>query len=160
MTALHEHARQMLAYTIWADQRLLAAAEGIDAGQFGEIGPPLTHMLGTQRWWHANWTGASYVEPSLKSMEDARAAYAASHAALRTVADALTAEEWDRSEAWWKPWGYEQTMPLGESITQVFYHGAQHRSEIALVLTDWGRSPGDLDYLTFIEISMGWRDRG
>ena len=44
-------------------------------------------------------------------------------------------------------------MALGESITQVFYHGVQHRSEIAVLLSSWGHSPGDLDYLTFLAVA-------
>ncbi len=150
MTALHEHARSMLAYTIWADDRLLAAADGIDDAQYASIAGQFSHMLGTQRYWYANWTGGDLVEPKLDSLAAARRDYAASHEALRAFADGLTEEEWHRTEAWWKRWGVDATLPLGESITQVFYHGVQHRSEIAVLLSGWGHSPGDLDYLTFL----------
>ena len=149
MTKLHEHARSMLAYTIWADNRLLAAAEGIDDAQFGQIAGQLSHMLGTQRYWHANWSGGAFIEPKLDSYAGALDGYAASHDALRAYADALTDAEWQRTEAWWKQWGYDQTLAVGESITQVFYHGIQHRAEIAVLLSQWGHSPGDLDYITY-----------
>jgi uncharacterized damage-inducible protein DinB len=151
MTALYEHAQSMLAYTIWADERLLAAADGIDDAQYEQIAGQLTHMLGTQRYWYANWTAGKYVEPTLESLAEARAGYAESHEVLRAFRERLTDVEWHRREAWWKQWGYDQTMELGESITQVFYHGAQHRSEIAVLLSLWGHSPGDLDYLTYLE---------
>ncbi|MBI5283573.1 MAG: DinB family protein [Chloroflexi bacterium] len=150
MTALHEHARSMLAYTIWADDRLLAAADGIDDGQYALIAEQLTHMLATQRYWYANWTGGDLVEPKLDSLPAACQGYAASHEALRAFADRLTDGEWQRTEAWWKQWGVDATLSLGETITQVFYHGVQHRSEIAVVLSRAGRSPGDLDYLVFL----------
>lgn len=150
MTALHEHARSMIAYTVWADNRLLTAAEGIDRTQYHQIATTLTHMLATQRYWYANWTSGEPLEPQLDSIVAAREAYAASHEVLRAFADRLTDEEWHRAEAWWKRWGVDVTLALGESITQLFFHGVQHRSEIAVTLSNWGHSPGDLDYLVFL----------
>jgi uncharacterized damage-inducible protein DinB len=141
----------MIAYTIWADDRLFAAAEGVSDEQWRQVQGQVEHMLGTQRWWHGNWTGIAAEDPAAASLAAARAAYASSHEALRAYVADLTQEGWEREEAWWKPWGYDATMQLGESITQLFYHGAQHRSEIAVLLTEWGHSPGDLDYLTYLE---------
>ena len=150
---LIQHARSLLAYNSWADDRLLAAAAGTSDGDYAELRGRFEHMLGTQRYWHANWTGVPRQEPVLETLAKAREDYAASHAALRAYGDALTQEEWDRGEQWWLRFGYEGRMALGESITQIFYHGIQHRSEIAVVLTSLGHSPGDLDYLPFLRES-------
>ena len=35
-------------------------------------------------------------------------------------------------------------------VTQLVTHGAQHRSEAATLLTNYGQSPGDLDFFLFI----------
>jgi uncharacterized damage-inducible protein DinB len=153
VTALVDHARSLLAYNSWADERILAAAEGISDADYAELRGRFEHMLGTQRYWHANWTGAPRDEPVLDTLAKARENYAASHAALRAYAAALTQEEWGRSEQWWLRFAYEGRMALGESITQIFCHGIQHRAEIAVVLTSLGHSPGDLDYLTFLRES-------
>lgn len=152
MTTLTDHSRSLVACTAWADDRILTATTGITAEQWQQIRPQFEHMLGTQRWWHGAWTdpGATFAEPHLPSIEDARNAYRTSHEALVAFAERLTQDEWERAEPWWKQWGYEVTMPLGESITQLFYHGVQHRSEVAVVLSLWGHSPGDMDYLTFL----------
>lgn len=151
MTTLADHARSLIVYTIWADERILAAADGIGDEQYAQIRGQFGHMLGTQRWWHANWTRGTWEEPNLETLPIAREGFTASHQAMRSFAEALTQGEWERAEAWWKPWGYDSRMQLGESITQVFYHGVQHRSEIAVLLSLWGHSPGDLDYLTFLQ---------
>lgn len=153
MTTIVDHARSLLAYNAWADDRILAAAEGIGDSDYAGLRGQFEHMLGTQRYWHGNWTGVTLEQPVVATLADARAGYAASHAALHAYADALTQQEWDRSEQWWLRFGYEGSMALGKSITQIFYHGIQHRSEIAVVLTSLGRSPGDLDYVTFLRES-------
>jgi uncharacterized damage-inducible protein DinB len=155
MTTLADHARSMIASLVWADNRILAAAEGISDEQYAQLRPQFGHMLGTQLYWHANWMGAAFAEPELPTLAQARDGYAASHAALQSFVSALTQDDWERSEQWWKRWGVEIAMPLGESITQVFYHGVQHRSEMAVLLSQWGHSPGDLDYLTFLHPNIG-----
>ena len=33
----------------------------------------------------------------------------------------------------------------------VLLHSAQHRAEAAVLLSDFGRSPGELDYIDFLE---------
>jgi uncharacterized damage-inducible protein DinB len=35
-------------------------------------------------------------------------------------------------------------------MTQFVIHGIEHRSEVALALTQLGQSPGFLDYLAFV----------
>lgn len=153
MTTLAEHTASLVRYTVWADGRLLDAAQGIDDEQYAQIRDQLAHMLGTQHFWYAKWTGGTRQEPSVESLDRARQEFAASHERLLAYIGALTAEEWDQEGQWWKEWGYENRMKLGESITQVFYHGVQHRSEIAVVLSLWGHSPGDVDYLTFLRVA-------
>jgi uncharacterized damage-inducible protein DinB len=150
MTTLAEHARSMIAATVWADGKILAAADGMSAEQYSELRAQFEHMLGTQRYWHANWIGGNFEQPELATLAQARDGFAASHAALMAFAATLTDAEWDRVEQWWLRWGRQERMALGESITQVFYHAVQHRSEIAVTLTSWDRSPGDLDYITFL----------
>jgi len=35
-------------------------------------------------------------------------------------------------------------------FTQLFFHGMQHRAELAVILTNLGYSPGNLDYITYL----------
>ena len=42
-------------------------------------------------------------------------------------------------------------MAMWQALLHVFNHGTQHRSEAAALLTDAGRSPGDLDLIDFAE---------
>jgi uncharacterized damage-inducible protein DinB len=42
---------------------------------------------------------------------------------------------------------YERTRLV--IFTQLFFHGMQHRSELAQMLTEFGHSPGDIDYTVY-----------
>jgi uncharacterized damage-inducible protein DinB len=142
-----DQAHQLLEFNEWANERILSAAEGLQAEQYTDLRDQFAHMLATQRWWHAKWTGGEYGEHLVpQTITDARVAFARSHADLRAFAAALTDARLDRCERWW---GTEQQLSVAELIVQVVNHGTQHRSEIAVVLSLHGCSPGDLDYLFF-----------
>lgn len=152
-----DRSRAEFGYTVWGDRKVLDAASKLTAEQWQTVRKQFEHMLGTQVWWMQLWTGGSHADPeiALTTHGEACAAYDASHAALTAFVGALDDAGWSRSEPWWKPWGYDHTLEVGEIITQVAHHGTQHRSEIAIVLTDMGASPGDLDYLGYAFESRG-----
>jgi len=150
MTNLAPYTRSMLGYNQWANERILGAAAGLSDHEYESIAGALSHVLGTQRWWHAAWTGGALPAPAdLPDLEAARAAYARSHEDLRAFAGGLEDSGLLRAEAWWKQWGYHGAMSIADVIAQLFFHGTQHRAEIALKLTSYRHSPGDLDYLFF-----------
>jgi len=142
-----DQARLLLGFNEWANLRILAAAEKLVPEHYSELVGRFTHMLGTQRWWHAKWTATEYGQHAVPvTIADAQAMFARSHDDLREFAGSLTEATLEHSEQWW---GSEQELSVGELIVQVVNHGTQHRSEIAVILTERGCSPGDLDYLFF-----------
>jgi len=146
---LADHARQLVAYNEWANNRVLDAARNLNPEQYATVAGGFAHFLGTQEFWYANWTDAEFEERERDSFDELVDAFAASHAQMREYFAALTDDGWHRSEQWWKRWGHEQRLPLGETLFQVVNHSTQHRSEIAVVTSSYGASPGDLDYLQF-----------
>lgn len=151
MSALTAHARSMISYNRWANERILHAARNLSPEQFGSIADTLAHLLGTQLWWHSNWTGAPWEEPAQRAYAELKAEFEASHAQLHAFGERLDEAEWERQSAWWKQWGYDEMASVGATLFQVIYHGIQHRSEVAMRLTELDASPGDLDYLNFLQ---------
>jgi uncharacterized damage-inducible protein DinB len=155
MTTISDHARSIVAYTRWADDRILDAASRLAPDDFAPLAPQLAHMTGTIRWWHARWTGGQFEEPRVESFEDARSVLTAAHDAFEAFAATLDDPGWNHAARWWKDFGYDMAAPAGEMLAQVVLHGVQHRSEIAAALTALGQSPGNLDYLFFLAARAG-----
>ncbi len=153
--SIAEHSRSMVAYTVWANEKVLGAVSRLRESDFADVRDNLTHMLGTQQFWYSRWTAAPFEERTYETFPQLEAAYQESHRELTTIAAALTDESWQRREAWWTEFGYQHELEMGKTIAQVVMHGIQHRSEIAVLISAAGQSPGDLDYLNFLMHEAG-----
>lgn len=147
-------------FNFWANGRLLAACEQLTPEEFkGEITPNsgwgslreiLVHILDTEYGWRS----------ILQAQEANRILEAADFedvVALKT--------RWDIEQTAWIDYvtnlkseeinqSYGQDSHSGLSVWQtimhVVTHGIQHRSEAAFILTDYGYSPGELDFDIFL----------
>lgn len=148
--------RRLVAYNQWADEKLLAAVDGLAAEElarprevyFGTLADNLRHIVGSQRVWLARWRGEPprYDEPIAAPW---REAFAPTHAAFRAFVEALTGAEADRVLRYPDMRGTVRQIPLAQAITHLVNHGTAHRAETGLLLERLGRSPGDLDYSYF-----------
>ncbi len=149
-------------YNEWANGKVLEAASGLGAedfshsrgASFGSIEGTLAHVMAGQVVWLERWMrGAnrrSLMElQSLRGFEAIRGALAESHRGLRDFAASLTEERLDEVLAYTDSRGQAHERVLWQLMLHVANHGTQHRSEAAMVLTDMGRSPGEIDYVFF-----------
>ena len=150
--------RFLAAYERWGTTRILDAAVGIDEATWsrpnvvGErgLGGVLVHHLGAfQRWRHGLSGGTEQPRPErepLVGLDELRARWTA---------------EWDAMDAWLATLDeaalerIDDGLPVWQGLLHLFNHGTQHRSEVAALLTDAGRSPGDLDLVDFAEERAG-----
>jgi uncharacterized damage-inducible protein DinB len=150
--------RHLLDYNQWADEKIVAAIDGVSASElakpreayFGSLTANLLHTLNVQRLWLARWQGA--MPPRL---DDAltttwREAFAASHRDLRDYVFPMSDAELDRIVQGKDSRGNPYALPLGRMVAHLANHGTQHRAETGLFLERIGRSPGNLDYFYFM----------
>ncbi len=150
----HEDVRYLFDYDRWATRRVLSVIDGLPEAVWGAtgvigdrgLGAILVHQLGAhQRWRH----GLSGSELSPRPEREPLPSPAG-------LAEAW-AHEWDDLDAWLgtitDAWLDErdENIPYWRMLAHVVNHGTQHRSEAAGLLTQAGRSPGDLDMIFFAE---------
>jgi uncharacterized damage-inducible protein DinB len=146
--------RWLFAYDRWATAKVLAVLDGLDDATWTAtqvvdergLGGILVHHLGaTQRWRHGLMEDGLTPRPEREPLPTTAAlvaAWASESPAIETwlagLDDAWLARE-DDGVAFW------------QMLAHVVNHGTQHRSEAAAILTQAGRSPGDLDMIFFAE---------
>ena len=105
----------------------------------------LVHQLSTERGWRHAWQTGERVEglepadfPDVGSLRDR---WQVDQKEMFAYLDGLTGRDLD---------GTFSDAPLWPLIVHVWNHGTQHRSEVAMLLTHFGHSPGDLDLAFFV----------
>ncbi len=148
----------------WATGVLLDAAQDVPDAWTADAGPgmrPLrdnfVHMLDTVNswlsWWDGSWSGeqafSTQSDPAdFPNVAAIRVARQALNQRLTAFLAGLSEADMERQYSTPTPWGMEISGTLWQMMPQLVLHGAQHRAEIAAILTAHGRSPGELD--------LGW----
>ena len=146
--------RFLFAYDRWATERVLAQLDGVDpelwgaTGAVGErgLGSILVHMLGAHQRWRLAFDGSEEspeperepLPPPAELHERWLAELDATEAFLDDVTPGFLAYVRDG-------------VRVAVMLQHLANHGTQHRSEAALLLTQAGRSPGQLDLIDFAE---------
>jgi uncharacterized damage-inducible protein DinB len=155
-----EMVRSLFEYNEWANERVLESAASVheeelarDRGvSFDSVQGILLHNLGSHVSWLARWTGEM---PPIAKVEPERVvvaiseSYAAAHERLRDFIASLTEERLDEvsslsdpQDGEWRTW----RRPFWQVMVSVGSHAMAHRAEAAMILTQLGSSPGELDY--------------
>jgi uncharacterized damage-inducible protein DinB len=152
--------RSLFDYNEWANDRVLEAAARVDEAEllrernasFGSIHGILLHNLGSHVSWLIKWTGAPPVLARLDEghvVAGLKESYATVHRALRDYVGSLTEEQVeqvtslsDPQDGVWRTW----ERPAWQMLLSVGSHAMAHRAEAAMLLTELGASPGEIDY--------------
>jgi uncharacterized damage-inducible protein DinB len=146
----------LFAYDRWATRRLLGVLNGLDpalwartdvVGERG-LGSILVHHLGASQRWRIGFETQGTdegPEPELEplpTIDELCERWEAEWAAVDTWLPTLT----DDFVTY-----VHEGVPVWQMLVHVVNHGTQHRAEAAALLTGEGRSPGELDLISYAE---------
>lgn len=159
--------RTLYAYGSWANARVLDAAAGLspaqlvaaDVGGYGSVRDTLVHIAAAEWLYLERWRGRSpptlWDPATFPDVTTVRARWAAVAAETRAFVGGLTEDDLERVVAYVNFQGESWAYPLWQQLLHQANHGTQHRGEVAAALTRFGRSPGGLDVLVYLDEQNG-----
>jgi uncharacterized damage-inducible protein DinB len=153
----------LFTYNHWANHRILEAAEHISTAQFLAPAPvshsslrkTLVHLLGAEMLWRKrcqeNPSPVSFLaEDQFPTFDLLQTEWRAEEEAWRAFLAGLDDEALSSVVHYTTIKGVPFENELWQILLHVVNHGTQSRSEAAVVLTSYGYSPGDIDYIVFL----------
>lgn len=160
-----EYIRLLYDYNRWANARILDQAEKLtpeqlhapNNGSFGSVHDTLVHLMETEYFWSdliwrgkaidIDWEPFEFHPDDYQDVAAIRERWAEIESGLYAFIDELTPEGENSPERIivWESDGETKRRPLWPLMLSVATHATQHRSEIAMALTEYGYSPGDMD---------------
>ena len=149
-------------YNYWANQKLLTASANISQAQFtkpasfpyGGLHGTLLHILEAEWSWRALFQkidDASELLPAeYPDLSTIETRWRTEETAMRAYLVKLSDADLESHLRYTTDTGIERDRILWHCLLHVVNHGTQHRSEAAALLTDFGSSPGDLDFTVFL----------
>ena len=149
-------------YNKWANDKILNVASEVTLEQFlapatfphGGLRGTLVHTLFAEWIWRHRWEGTSPVvrlkPDDFPNIESLRHRWTDEEGSLMTFIDKVTDEKLNNYFFYTSTDGTPYERILWQTMLHLVNHGTQHRSEAAALLTDFGHSPGDIDFVYFL----------
>lgn len=158
---IKKHFRSLYAYHAHLNRLMLDRAGKITDDEFNapgindrSISLLLFHILQSNYSWRVSMeTG---MQPPLLHRDDYLTfsalsdGFAREEAAFNAYLERVTEEEIqanDHLTAYID--GFEEDVPRWKILQHIVLHSMQHQAELAVLLTNYGQSPGDLEYIDF-----------
>ncbi len=150
-------------YNQWANAKILNAAAQVTQEQclaqaafpHGGLRGTLVHIMFAEWIWRNRWEGTSFayrLKPEeFPTLETLCTRWKEEEKKLMEFVHRLTDEKLNGTISYTNTSGKPFTRILWHMMAHVVNHGTQHRAEAAALLTEFGRSPGDIDLIYFLE---------
>ena len=148
-------------YNDWANGRILQTAAKVTPAQFtdpaqvshGSLRATLVHTLFAEVIWRMRCQGGQYiafpVESHYPTLEALVQHWKTEEQAMRLYLSTLEDDDLNKLLKYTTIKGIDYAQPLWQILAHVVNHGTQHRSEAAVLLTEYGHSPGDIDMIVY-----------
>jgi uncharacterized damage-inducible protein DinB len=149
-------------YNYWANHRLLTTAAKVSAEQFTAPGPfpfgglrgTLVHTLDAEYSWRMlldkSIMTEDMKETEFATLEAFEKRWKDEEAAMRLYLAGLKDKDMAGIVRYTTAEGVKRERVLWHCLYHLVNHGTQHRSEAAAILTDFGQSPGNIDFTVFL----------
>jgi len=150
-------------YNYWANKRILAASTNVAQEQFdapasfpyGGLRGTLLHILDTEWGWRMffqnnNWSAPDLNDVDFPTLDAIQERWVKEEREMRAYLASLRDEDLESHRHYTLDSGIKRDRILWHCLLHVVNHGTQHRSEAAALLTEYGHSPGDLDFTVFL----------
>jgi uncharacterized damage-inducible protein DinB len=154
-------------HNCWATEQILNAAGKISAEQltaqmqhsnYGSLRGTLVHTLDAEEsYLHRMAEGANLpdlMENEFPTIEPLAARWKSAQAKMRAYLATLKDEDLD-GIAVYHVGEIRRERVRWHIFAQLFSHSTQHRAEAAVMLTDLGQSPGDIDFIMWVDRVTG-----
>ena len=154
--------RQFYRFNTWANARILDTSALLNPDQyraesnpsFGSIHNTLVHIMSAQWVWLSRWKGISpksHLSPDdFSNLAALRARWDEVELDTQSFVAACTEDKLAAPLSYINPRGESFSFPLWQMMLHQVNHATQHRSEVAMILTNFEHSPGAMDFLYFL----------
>jgi uncharacterized damage-inducible protein DinB len=150
-------------YNAWANQVITDTSAQLSEIQFSQpagasfdsIHDTLVHTMSAQWVWLSRWQGTSptalFDPASLPSLAAIRERWAMIERDTQTFIATLDDATLNQNLTYQNTQGKPFSFPLWQQMIHQVNHATQHRSEIAMILTQFGFSPGEIDLIRYLQ---------
>jgi uncharacterized damage-inducible protein DinB len=162
------HLRDILTlydYNWWANRQILAKASGLPLARLvAPVAFPhttlrgtLVHALSAEWIWRMRCAErvsptAMLTEADLPSLEAIETRWIEEANAMRAYLATLDDDDLNQPVRYARTGGTHSENILWHLLIHLVNHGTQHRAEAAAILSGFGHSPGDLDFVGFLRL--------
>jgi uncharacterized damage-inducible protein DinB len=159
-----EYIQTLYNYNSWANGRVLDATAQLTPEQFLEsveasfasVRDTLVHTMNGQWIWLSRWQGISprslFNPAEFPDVTAIRSRWDKIEADSRAFVDRLDQAKLGQIIHYENTTGEPYAFPLWQLMVHQVNHATQHRSEVAVILTQFGHSPGELDLIRYLNL--------
>lgn len=150
-------------YNYWATERILSQTAVLPPEQFSSqpayslnsLRDTLVHTLAAEWIWRMRtqeqqWPTALLDPADFPTLETIEARWETEQQKMWGFLTSLKKDDLMRVVTYRSTKGIELANVLGHILHHVVLHGMQHRAESAAILTEFGYSPGDIDFIVYL----------
>ena len=157
-----DYFRTVFDHLYWARDRVLDAAAKLSDEEYSadrgftykSVRGMLTHAMSAEAMWGARARGEAPPPPTTQeavpSVGALQQRWAEEESRMRAFLAGLDDAAVSGSVTFRGRDGNERSIPVWHILTLLYHHTVQHRSEAAEALTMAGHSPGDMDFLVYV----------